>query len=136
MTATILDGRAILARSSANWPSGSPPKRSLPARTVLLGADPASAWCVGAKHRDCAEIGITSIRLDLPAGATQAEIEGVIDQLNADPCCAGFLVQQPTGLDEFALLTRVDPSKDVDGLHPVNFYPDEEISPSAQGALD
>lgn len=88
--------------------------------TVLVGDDPGSHWYVGAKHKDCAEIGITSIRRDLPATATQAEVEAVIDELNADPACTGFIVQQPTGLDEFALLSRVHPDKDVDGLHPVN----------------
>ena len=88
--------------------------------TILVGDDPASRWYVGAKHRDCAEIEVASIRRDLPATATQAEVEAVIDELNADPACTAFLVQQPTGLDEFALLSRVDPDKDVDGLHPVN----------------
>jgi methylenetetrahydrofolate dehydrogenase (NADP+)/methenyltetrahydrofolate cyclohydrolase len=88
--------------------------------TVLVGDDPGSHWYVGAKHKDCAEIGIESIRVDLPATATQAEVEAEIDRLNADPGCTGFLVQQPTGLDEFRLLSRVDPDKDVDGLHPVN----------------
>ena len=88
--------------------------------TVLVGDDPGSKWYVGAKHKDCAEIGIESIRVDLPATATQAEVEAQIDELNARTDCTGFLVQQPTGLDEFALLSRVDPDKDVDGLHPVN----------------
>nr|WP_279672595.1 bifunctional methylenetetrahydrofolate dehydrogenase/methenyltetrahydrofolate cyclohydrolase [Flexivirga meconopsidis] len=88
--------------------------------TVLVGDDPGSTWYVNAKHRDCASVGITSIRRDLPGTATQAEVESVIDELNADPACTGFLVQQPTGLDEFALLSRVSPDKDVDGLHPTN----------------
>ena len=88
--------------------------------TVLVGDDPGSHWYVGAKHRDCAEVGIESIRVDLPASATQAEVEAEIDRLNADPSCTGFLIQQPTGLDEFRLLSRVRPDKDVDGLHPVN----------------
>jgi methylenetetrahydrofolate dehydrogenase (NADP+)/methenyltetrahydrofolate cyclohydrolase len=88
--------------------------------TVLVGDDPGSHWYVGAKHKDCAEIGIESIRVDLPASATQAEVEAHIDELNADPACTGFLIQQPTGLDEFRLLSRVDPDKDVDGLHPTN----------------
>ena len=88
--------------------------------TVLVGDDPGSHWYVGAKHKDCAEIGIESLRVDLPATATQAEVEAEIDRLNADPSCTGFLVQQPTGLDEFRLLSRVDPDKDVDGLHPTN----------------
>jgi len=88
--------------------------------TVLVGDDPGSHWYVGAKHKDCAEIGIASIRVDLPATASQAEVEKEIDKLNDDPGCTGFIVQQPTGLDEFALLSRVDPDKDVDGLHPFN----------------
>jgi len=88
--------------------------------TVLVGDDPGSHWYVGAKHKDCAEIGIESLRVDLPATATQAEVEKEIDRLNDDPACTGFIVQQPTGLDEFALLSRVDPDKDVDGLHPFN----------------
>jgi methylenetetrahydrofolate dehydrogenase (NADP+)/methenyltetrahydrofolate cyclohydrolase len=88
--------------------------------TVLVGDDPGSHWYVSAKHKDCAELGIASIRVDLPATATQAEVESEIDRLNADPACTGFIVQQPTGLDEFRLLSRVDPAKDVDGLHPTN----------------
>src|SRR3954454_25075443 len=88
--------------------------------TVLVGDDPGSQWYVAAKHKDCAEVGIESIRVDLPATANQVEVESKIDELNADPACTGFLVQQPTGLDEFRLLSRVDPDKDVDGLHPVN----------------
>jgi methylenetetrahydrofolate dehydrogenase (NADP+)/methenyltetrahydrofolate cyclohydrolase len=88
--------------------------------TVLVGDDPASRWYVNAKHKDSAEIGITSIRRDLPATATQQEVEAVVAELNADPACTAFLVQQPTGLDEFAILSAVDPVKDVDGLHPTN----------------
>lgn len=88
--------------------------------TVLVGDDPGSRWYVNAKHKDCAEIGIESIRVDLPGTSTQEEVEAEIDRLNADPACTGFLVQQPTGLDEFALLSRVAPEKDVDGLHPHN----------------
>jgi methylenetetrahydrofolate dehydrogenase (NADP+)/methenyltetrahydrofolate cyclohydrolase len=91
--------------------------------TVLVGDDPGSRWYVNAKHKDCAEIGIASIRRDLPAGTTQAEVEAVIDELNADPACTAFLVQLPTGLGagvDNELLVRVDPRKDVDGLHPTN----------------
>jgi methylenetetrahydrofolate dehydrogenase (NADP+) / methenyltetrahydrofolate cyclohydrolase len=124
MTARILDGTATLRTIKAELAErvarlaerGITPGLG----TVLVGDDPGSHWYVGAKHKDCASIGITSIRRDLPAGATQAEVEAVIDELNADPACTGFIVQQPTGLDEFALLSRVDPGKDVDGLHPVN----------------
>ena len=124
MTARILDGTATLRTIKAELAErvarlaeqGVVPGLG----TVLVGDDPGSHWYVGAKHQDCASIGITSIRRDLPATATQAEVEAVIDELNADPACTGFLVQQPTGLDEFALLSRVDPAKDCDGLHPVN----------------
>jgi len=124
MTAKILDGTATLRtikaelaeRVAALKQRGVTPGLG----TVLVGDDPGSHWYVGAKHKDCASIGITSIRRDLPATATQAEVEAVIDELNADPACTGFIVQQPTGLDEFALLSRVAPAKDVDGLHPTN----------------
>src|SRR6185437_9986061 len=88
--------------------------------TVLVGDDPGSRWYVGAKHKDCAEIGLASIARELPATATLDEVLAVVDELNADPECTAFLVQQPTGLDEFAILSRVDPAKDVDGLHPFN----------------
>jgi methylenetetrahydrofolate dehydrogenase (NADP+)/methenyltetrahydrofolate cyclohydrolase len=124
MTAQILDGTATLKTIKAELTER---VAALKARgitpglgTVLVGDDPGSHWYVGAKHKDCAEIGITSIRRDLPATATQEEVEAVIDELNADPDCTGFIVQQPTGLDEFALLSRVHPEKDVDGLHPMN----------------
>ena len=124
MTAVILDGKATLAaikselkvRIAALAEQGVVPGLG----TVLVGDDPASRWYVSAKHRDSAEIGIASIQRELPAGTTQREVEAVVDELNADPACTAFLVQQPTGLDEFAILSRVDPRKDVDGLHPVN----------------
>lgn len=88
--------------------------------TILVGDDPGSRWYVNAKHKDCAEIGVASIRHDLPAGTSQAEVEALVRELNDDPACTAFLVQQPTGLDEFAILSAVDPVKDVDGLHPTN----------------
>ena len=124
MTARILDGKATLATIKAELKDRVAVLAShgvVPGLgTVLVGDDPGSTWYVGAKHRDSAEIGVTSIRRDLPATATQDEVEAVIDELNADPDCTGFLVQQPTGLDEMALLSRVDPDKDIDGLHPTN----------------
>ena len=124
MTATKLDGSATLKAIKVELTervARLPERGVVPGLgTVLVGDDPGSHWYVGAKHKDCAEIGIESIRVDLPATATQAEVEAEIDRLNADPACTGFLVQQPTGLDEFRLLSRVDPAKDVDGLHPVN----------------
>lgn len=124
MTATLLDGKATLAtikeelrdRITVLRARGIVPGLG----TVLVGADPGSTWYVGAKHRDCADIGIESIRRELPATATQDQVHAVVDELNADPSCTAFLVQQPTGLDEFAILSRVDPAKDVDGLHPFN----------------
>jgi methylenetetrahydrofolate dehydrogenase (NADP+)/methenyltetrahydrofolate cyclohydrolase len=124
MSAVILDGRATLAaiklelrdRVRALADRGIVPGLG----TVLVGDDPASRWYVAAKHRDCAEIGVSSIQRELPAGSTQQQVEDVVDELNADPGCTAFLVQQPTGLDEFAILSRVDPAKDVDGLHPYN----------------
>lgn len=124
VTATILDGKATLAsikaelkqRIAALAERGVVPGLG----TVLVGDDPGSRWYVSAKHRDCAEIGIASIQRELPATASLAEVLAVVDELNADPACTAFLVQQPTGLDEYAILSRVDPSKDVDGLHPLN----------------
>ena len=124
MTARILDGKATLAAIKAELTDRVAVLASrgvVPGLgTVLVGDDPGSTWYVGAKHQDSAQIGVTSIRRDLPATATQAEVEAAIDELNADPDCTGFLVQQPTGLDEMALLSRVDPEKDIDGLHPTN----------------
>ncbi|HST50160.1 bifunctional methylenetetrahydrofolate dehydrogenase/methenyltetrahydrofolate cyclohydrolase [Jatrophihabitans sp.] len=124
MTATLLDGKATLASIKAELAER---VAALAARgvvpglgTVLVGDDPGSRWYVAAKHRDCAEIGIASIQRELPATASLAEVLAVVDELNADSSCTAFLVQQPTGLDEFAILSRVDPVKDVDGLHPFN----------------
>ncbi|RAX22181.1 MULTISPECIES: bifunctional methylenetetrahydrofolate dehydrogenase/methenyltetrahydrofolate cyclohydrolase [unclassified Actinomyces] len=90
--------------------------------TVLVGEDPGSVKYVAGKHADCAEVGIESIRVDLPATATQAEIEAAVDRLNADPACTGYIVQLPlpAGIDTNAILERVDPDKDADGLHPTN----------------
>lgn len=124
MTAQILDGKAALAsikeelgaRVAALKKQGTTPGLG----TVLVGDDPGSRWYVGAKHKDCAEIGITSIRRDLPADSSLEDVLAVVRELNEDPACTGFLVQQPTGLDENAILSAVDPAKDVDGLHPVN----------------
>ena len=124
MTAQLLDGKATLAtiKTELKQRVAELKERGIVPGlgTVLVGDDPGSHWYVGAKHRDCAELGIAGIRHDLPAGTSQEEVEAVIDALNADPACTGFIVQQPTGLDEFALLSRVDPTKDVDGLHPFN----------------
>ncbi len=126
MTATVLDGRATLAtiKSELKQRIADLHDRGIVPGlgTVLVGDDPGSTWYVNAKHKDCAEVGLTSIRRELPATASQAEVEAVVDELNADPACTAYLVQLPlpAGLDEYAVLERIDPGKDVDGLHPMN----------------
>ena len=126
VTAQILDGKAAAAaikadlkeRVAALGRRGITPGLG----TVLVGDDPGSQWYVAGKHRDCAEVGINSIRVDLPAEATQGEIEDAVDRLNADLSCTGYIVQLPLprGRDENAVLARIDPAKDADGLHPTN----------------
>ena len=126
MTARILDGTAtaaaikidLTARVAALASRGVVPGLA----TVLVGSDPGSQWYVGGKHKDCAEVGIASIRRDLPEEATQAELEAVIDELNANPAVTGYIVQLPLPkhLDTDAILERIDPAKDADGLHPTN----------------
>lgn len=90
--------------------------------TVLVGDDPGSHSYVKMKHRDCEKLGINSIRKDLPADVSQEELERVIEELNNDDACTGYIVQLPLPkhLDENAVLERIDPDKDADGLHPVN----------------
>lgn len=90
--------------------------------TLLVGNDPGSMKYVAGKHADCAQVGITSIRKDLPADATERQIGQAIDELNADPSCTGFIVQLPlpAGVDEMSAIARIDPGKDVDGMHPYN----------------
>lgn len=90
--------------------------------TLLVGEDPGSQWYVAGKHRDCAEIGIASIREDLPATATQEEIEAAVRRLNENPECTGYIVQLPlpAGIDENRVIGLIDPEKDADGLHPQN----------------
>lgn len=124
MTAVKLDGNATLAaikdelkgRVAALSAAGRTPGLGV----VLVGDNPASRWYVNAKIKDCLEIGVTPISRELPPATSQAEVEAVVAELNADPACTAFLVQQPTGLDEHAILAAVDPTKDVDGLHPTN----------------
>jgi methylenetetrahydrofolate dehydrogenase (NADP+)/methenyltetrahydrofolate cyclohydrolase len=90
--------------------------------TVLVGDDPGSHAYVRGKHSDCAKVGITSIRRDLPGDASAAQLNDTIDELNANPDCTGYIVQLPLPrhLDENAALERIDPGKDADGLHPTN----------------
>ncbi len=126
MTANILDGKAAAAeirgalkeRVALLAERGVVPGLG----TVLVGDDPGSRAYVNGKHRDCAEVGIASIRRDLPADATQEQVEAVVDELNADPACTGYIVQLPlpSGLAAQPVLERIDPAKDADGLHPMN----------------
>ncbi len=126
MTASLLDGKATAAqikdelrdRVKALADRGVVPGLG----TVLVGDDPGSRAYVDGKHRDCAEVGIASIRRELPADATQADLEAVLAELNADPACHGYIVQLPLPghLDTQRVLERIDPEKDADGLHPVN----------------
>lgn len=126
MTAQILDGTAtakaikseLRGRVAALRDRGIVPGLG----TVLVGDDPGSKWYVAGKHKDCAEVGISSIRVDLPATASQDEILSAVHQLNEDPACTGYIVQLPLpkGIDENAVLGAIDPAKDADGLHPQN----------------
>ncbi|MGE3810080.1 MAG: bifunctional methylenetetrahydrofolate dehydrogenase/methenyltetrahydrofolate cyclohydrolase [Candidatus Nanopelagicales bacterium] len=126
MTATILDGKAtaaaikseLAARVARLKEHGVSPGLG----TVLVGDDPGSHSYVAGKHRDCAEVGIASLRADLPADATQAQVDEAIQRLNEDPACTGYIVQLPLpkGLDEARALELIDPDKDADGLHPTN----------------
>ena len=124
--ARVLDGKATAAtlkaelktRVAALRERGITPGLA----TVLVGEDPGSVKYVAGKHSDCAEVGIGSIRIDLPATASQAEVADAVDRLNADPACTGYIVQLPlpAGIDANAILERIDPDKDADGLHPTN----------------
>ncbi len=126
MTAQVLDGKATAAAIKAELTervgalAGRGVRPGL--ATVLVGNDPGSTWYVAGKHRDCAEVGIESIRVDLPADAEQRRVEAAIDDLNADPRCTGYIVQLPLPrhMDENEVLGRMDPAKDADGLHPTN----------------
>jgi methylenetetrahydrofolate dehydrogenase (NADP+)/methenyltetrahydrofolate cyclohydrolase len=126
MTAQILDGKATAAAIKSEL---STRVQALKARgvnpglgTLLVGDDPGSRWYVAGKHRDCAEVGIGSIQRELPATATQQEIEDVVRELNANPECTGYIVQLPlpAGIDTNRVLELMDPAKDADGLHPAN----------------
>ena len=126
MTAQVLDGKAASAaiktelaeRVAVLKEHGVTPGIA----TVLVGADPASQLYVGMKHRQSEAIGMNSIQRELPADATQEQVEALIDELNADPACHGYIVQLPLPkhLDTDRILERIDPEKDADGLHPTN----------------
>jgi methylenetetrahydrofolate dehydrogenase (NADP+)/methenyltetrahydrofolate cyclohydrolase len=124
--ATLLDGTAtaaevkadLAARVAALARRGVTPGLG----TVLVGDDPGSRAYVAGKHRDCAEVGIASIQVQLPTDATQQQVSDAVRALNDDPACTGYIVQLPlpAGLDANAILALMDPGKDADGLHPTN----------------
>ena len=126
MTAQVLDGTATAKAIKAELAERVAVLRErgiVPGLgTVLVGDDPGSRAYVGGKHKDCAEVGIASIREDLPGDATQEDIEAAVARLNADPACTGYIVQLPLpkGVDTNRILELVDPAKDADGLHPTN----------------
>ncbi|MDA2814285.1 bifunctional methylenetetrahydrofolate dehydrogenase/methenyltetrahydrofolate cyclohydrolase [Nocardiopsis sp. RSe5-2] len=126
MSAQVLDGKATAAKIRAELAGRVAALKEKGVQpglgTVLVGDDPGSHSYVAGKHRDCAEVGIASIRRDLPATATQAEVEAAVAELNADPACTGYIVQLPLpkGLDENRVLGLIDPAKDADGLQPAN----------------
>ncbi|GAA3649086.1 bifunctional methylenetetrahydrofolate dehydrogenase/methenyltetrahydrofolate cyclohydrolase [Nocardioides ginsengisoli] len=126
MSARILDGVATAAAIKAELAARVEKLREhgvVPGLgTILVGEDPGSTWYVAGKHRDCAEVGIDSIRIDLPADVSQATVEEAVRRLNADPSCTGYIVQLPlpAHIDENAVLGLIDPEKDADGLHPTN----------------
>jgi methylenetetrahydrofolate dehydrogenase (NADP+)/methenyltetrahydrofolate cyclohydrolase len=126
MTARILDGKALAATIKAELRgrvSTLAERGIVPGLgTVLVGDDPGSHAYVRGKHRDCAEVGIASIQVELQASTSQEQLAAVIAELNTDPACTGYIIQLPlpSHLDAYAALALVDPDKDADGLHPVN----------------
>ncbi|CAN5203819.1 bifunctional methylenetetrahydrofolate dehydrogenase/methenyltetrahydrofolate cyclohydrolase [soil metagenome] len=126
MTAVVLDGVAtatVVKQELATRIAALKERGIVPGLgTLLVGDDPGSLSYVAGKHRDCAEVGIESIRVDLPAEASADEVRAAIASLNANPAVTGYIVQLPLpdGLDENAMLELMDPDKDADGLHPTN----------------
>ena len=126
MSAHILDGKALAAsvkkdlalRTSKLTLAGKIPGLG----TILVGDDPGSHSYVAGKHRDCKEVGISSIRIDLPASATQSDVLAAVKDLNAASECTGYIVQlpMPRGINTQEILEAIDPAKDADGLHPIN----------------
>ncbi|MCX6451043.1 MAG: bifunctional methylenetetrahydrofolate dehydrogenase/methenyltetrahydrofolate cyclohydrolase [Actinobacteria bacterium] len=123
MSAQILDGTATAATIKGELREIVSKLSKKPGLgTVLVGDDPGSHSYVGGKHKDCAEVGIQSIRIDLPASASQADVLAAIKDLNSSPECTGYIVQLPVpkGINTNAVLEAIDPRKDADGLHPLN----------------
>ena len=123
MSAQILDGKATataIKSELAQIVAGMSVKPGL--GTILVGDDPGSHSYVGGKHKDCAEVGINSIRIDLPASAKEKDVLAAIDDLNKSAECTGYILQLPVpaGINGNKLLEAIDPDKDADGLHPLN----------------
>lgn len=124
--AVKIDGKMVSAQIKANLAErvASLKERgaNLGLGTILVGSDPGSVKYVAGKHADCAEIGVNSIRKELPADATFEQIAEAVQELNADPACTGYIVQLPLpkGIDENAIIDLIDPKKDADGMHPYN----------------
>jgi methylenetetrahydrofolate dehydrogenase (NADP+)/methenyltetrahydrofolate cyclohydrolase len=126
MTEVILDGKALAASIKADLATRTAALKAKSVTpglgTVLVGDDPGSHSYVAGKHRDCVDVGIQSIRVDLPASATQNDVLAAIKDLNNAPECTGYIVQLPLprGIDTQVILEAIDPAKDADGLHPMN----------------
>ena len=126
MSSRILDGKATAAAIKSELAKRVDILATKDVRpglgTILVGEDPGSQAYVAGKHRDCHEIGITSLREDLPATASQAQVEDAVQRLNENPACTGFIVQLPLprGIDANRVLELIHPKKDADGLHPIN----------------
>jgi methylenetetrahydrofolate dehydrogenase (NADP+)/methenyltetrahydrofolate cyclohydrolase len=123
MSATILDGKATAALIKEELRKVVSTLATKPGLgTVLVGDDPGSHSYVGGKHQDCAEVGINSIRIDLPATASEQDVLAAIKDLNNSKECTGYIVQLPVPktINPNKLLESIDPRKDADGLHPLN----------------
>ena len=123
MSAVIMDGKALAARVKAEITVEVRKLSKQPGLgTILVGEDPGSKAYVDGKHKDCAEVGINSIRINLPATAKTADILKAVKDLNQNPECSGFIVQLPLpdGVNTEEILLAIDPKKDADGLHPIN----------------
>ncbi|MCA4133499.1 bifunctional methylenetetrahydrofolate dehydrogenase/methenyltetrahydrofolate cyclohydrolase [Arthrobacter sp. M4] len=125
-TAQVLDGKATAAQIKAELKVRVDALRERGVTpglgTILVGHDPGSTWYVAGKHRDCAEVGIQSIRRDLPEDISQEQLLDVVRELNDNPECTGYIVQLPLPkhIDQDVILEAMDPEKDADGLHPMN----------------
>jgi len=123
MSAIILDGRATATAIKSELREQVSQMSTKPGLgTILVGDDPGSHSYVGGKHKDCAEVGIQSIRIDLPATASESDVLAAIKDLNNSSECTGYIVQLPVpkGINTHRILEAIDPTKDADGLHPLN----------------